>query len=276
MVVARFGNGYRVGMVSSAHSGLTVRPSARLVPWLRAWRTGLVPYDAVVDAVTEELGAGDIEHVVADLPGSWHPVPLGEASTLFARTHPDDIRLVLPVPGDPRGLPVKGPFTGAALTTGEAVIAGSSGLVPEITEHVSGSGDRWESVTWRVYPMGDIAAGHQPTPGEAEAELSEALHTATGRLVALDVARWRPELGVALSQLRRSEHGMDLPPGYDQRARRLYARAGVLERVLAIAETDAPGGAVNAHEAAERDAALRPLATACRQALMAACNARVG
>jgi len=263
--------------VPSPHTGLTIRPSARLVPWLRSWRTGLVPYDAVVDAVVEEIDGGDdIEHVVADIPDSWHPVSLADAPTLFSRIHPDDIRLILPAPGDPRGLPVKGDFTAAALGTGEAVIAGTVGLVPEITTHVSGSGDQWQSVTWRVYACGPVKPVPPVSPGEAEAELAEALHTATGRLVALDVARWRPELGVALTQLRRSEHGMDLPPGYDQRARRLYARAGVLERVLAIADADAPGGAVNVHEAGERDAALRPLGAACRQALTAACNARVG
>lgn len=262
--------------VPSPHTGLTIRPSARLVPWLRSWRTGLVPYDAVVDAVVEELDGGDdIEHVVVDVPDSWHPVSLSEAPSLFSKTHPDDIRLVLPAPGDPRGLPVKGAFTGAALTTGEAVIAGPVGLVPEITAHVSGSGDQWQSVTWRVYQCGPINPVPPMSPGEAEGELSEALHIATGQLVALDVARWRPELGVALTQLRRSEHGMDLPPGYDQRARRLYARAGVLERVLAIADGDAPGAAVNVHEATARDAALRPLGVACRQALTAACNARI-
>jgi hypothetical protein len=42
--------------------------------------------------------------------------------------------------------------------------------------------------------------------------------------------------------------------------------------VLALAEHSAPGGAVNGYEAQQRDAALRPLTTACRQALVAACN----
>lgn len=47
----------------------------------------------------------------------------------------------------------------------------------------------------------------------------------------------------------------------------------MLDRVLALAGESAPGGAVNTFEAQQRDAALRPLTTACRQALVAACNA---
>jgi hypothetical protein len=95
----------------------------------------------------------------------------------------------------------------------------------------------------------------------------------TTALTKLDVAQWRPELAGALAALRRPDNSTDLPPGYDARARRLYARASVLDRVLALAELSAPGGAVNGYEAQQRDAALRPLTSACRRALVAACNA---
>jgi hypothetical protein len=46
----------------------------------------------------------------------------------------------------------------------------------------------------------------------------------------------------------------------------------VLDRVLALAAEAAPGGAVNSFETALRAEALRPLTTACRRALVAACN----
>ena len=72
--------------------------------------------------------------------------------------------------------------------------------------------------------------------------------------------------------LRRPDNGTDLPPGFSPRARRLFARASVLDRVLALAAAVAPGGAVNGFEAQQRDAALRPLTVACRRALVAACN----
>jgi hypothetical protein len=53
----------------------------------------------------------------------------------------------------------------------------------------------------------------------------------------------------------------------------LYARATVLDRVLALAEHAAPGGTISGYEQQHREAALRPLLTACRRALVAACNA---
>jgi hypothetical protein len=254
---------------------MTVRRSARFVSWVRAWRAGLVPYDEVAGEI-----AGDEEHLATDAPGTWTDVPLPEAVAVLSKLHPDEVRLVLPVPGDPRGLPGPGHFTGAALLTGEGVIAGSLGLVPEVRTHTSGSGDTFETVLWRFFPLpervnGSGAGRHhdEPSAAEAEADLSAALVTATTALTKLDVAQWRPELAGALAALRRPDNGTDLPPGYDARARRLYARASVLDRVLALAELSAPGGAVNGYEAQQRDAALRPLMTACRRALVAACNA---
>jgi len=248
---------------------LTARRSTRFVTWVRSWRAGLVPYDEVPAEV-----AGDEEHLVADAPDTWTEVPLREVLRLFAKLHPDDIRVVLPVPGDPRGLPGPGAFTGAALLAQEAVIAGDYGLVPEVRQHTSGSGDVFETVLWRFFELPPTAprdAG--PVLSEAEGELNAALAEATAQLARLDVAQWRPELASALATLRKPDFAGDLPPGYDARARRLYARATVLDGVLVLAGQSAPGGAVSGYEARQRDEALRPLTTACRRALAAACNA---
>jgi hypothetical protein len=256
----------------------TTRRSSRFVAWVRAWRAGLVPFDEVADEV-----AGDEEHLVADAPGAWTDLPLRDALPMLSKLSPDEIRLVLPAPGDPRGLPGPGPFAGAALLAGEAVVTPSMGLVPEVRQHTSGSGVSFETVCWQVYPLPEPAtagskpatagAHAEPTPAEAELELSTALAEATATLTRLDVAQWRPELAGAVAALRRPDGATDLPPGFDPRARRLYARAAVLDRVLMLAEQAAPGGAVNGYEAQQRDAALRPLTTACRRALAAACNA---
>ncbi|GAA0963206.1 hypothetical protein GCM10009558_082160 [Virgisporangium aurantiacum] len=257
-------------MSPAAHAATkTVRRSARFVSWVRAWRAGLVPYDEVAGEI-----AGDEEHLAADVPGTWTDVQLPEALSALSKVHPDEIRLVLPAPGDPRGLPGPGPFAGAALLTGEGVVAATLGLVPEVRTHTSGSGDTFETVLWRCYPLPELRRQHdEPSAAEAEAELSAALMSTTSALTKLDVAQWRPELAGALQALRRPDNSTDLPPGYDARARRLYARASVLDRVLALAELSAPGGAVNGYEAQQRDAALRPLTQACRRALVAACNA---
>jgi hypothetical protein len=247
---------------------LTARRSTRFVTWVRSWRAGLVPYDEVPDEIAE----GE-EHLVADAPETWTEVPLREVLRLFAKLPPDDIRVVLPVPGDPRGLPGPGEFTGAALLAQEAVIAGGYGLVPEVHQHTSGSGDVFETVLWRFFELPASPADGGPGVAEAEGELNAALAEATAQLARLDVAQWRPELAGALATLRKPDFAGDLPPGYDARARRLYARAAVLDGVLVLAGQSAPGGAVTGYEARQRDEALRPLTTACRRALAAACNA---
>jgi hypothetical protein len=243
------------------------RRSARLVTWARAWRAGTVSYDDVADA-TE----GDEEHLVADAPGTWTDVPLREAVRLLAKLHPDEIRLVLPAPGDPYGLTDPGPFAANALDVGEGVVAGRLGLVPRVRRHTSGSGDTFETVVWQSYGLPSDPGPNLSAAAEAEAELTTALAEATATLTKLDVAAWRPELAGSLAALRRPDNGTDLPPGFSPRARRLFARASVLDRMLALAAEVAPGGAVNGYEARQRDEALRPLTIACRRALVAACN----
>jgi hypothetical protein len=256
-------------MHSAANAAtLTARRSTRFVAWVRAWRAGVVPFDELPGEI-----AGNEEQLVADAPGTWTDVPLREGLPVFAKLHPDDIRLVLPAPGDPRGLPGPGPMTDAALLAEEAVMTPDFGVVPEVRRHTSGSGMTFETVLWRVFAVPEYRPGFQMAPAEAEAELTAALAEATTQLTRLDVAQWRPELAGALQALRRPESTATLPPGFDPRARRLFARASVLDQVLALAEHSAPGGAVNGYEAQQRDAALRPLTHACRQALVAACNA---
>ncbi|MBG0563643.1 hypothetical protein [Actinoplanes aureus] len=246
----------------------TARRSTRFVAWVRAWRAGLVPFDELADEI-----AADEEHLVADAPGTWTDVPLPQGLPTFAKLHPDQIRLVLPAPGDPRGLPGPGDLTGAALLAGEAVMTPEFGVVPEVRRHTSGSGMEFETVLWRVFPAPEHRPVFQMGAAEAEAELTTALAEATTQLTKLDVAQWKPELAGALAALRRPESTATLPPGFDPRSRRLFARATVLDQVLALAGSSAPGGAVNGYEAQARDAALRPLTAACRQALVAACNA---
>ena len=256
-------------MSQAASTATLARRSSRFVAWTRAWRAGLVPYDELPEEI-----ALDEEHLVADAPGTWTDVPLRDALSVMARLHPDEIRLVLPAPGDPIGLPGPGEFTGAALLAGEGVVASRLGFVPEVREYTSGSGDTFATVVWRSYAL--PAAPPPPVgggTGEAEADLNAAVLDAATALTRLDIAQWRPELAGAIAALRRPDGGSELPPGYDQRARRLFAKASAVDRMLTLADESAPGGAINSFEARARDEVLRPLARACRRALVAACNA---
>jgi hypothetical protein len=202
-------------MSQAASTATAVRRSSRFVAWTRSWRAGLVPYDEL----PEEIELGE-EHLVADAPGTWTEVPLRDALSVLAKLHPDEIRLVLPAPGDPFGLPGPGDFTGAALLAGEGVVASRLGFVPEVREYTSGSGDTFATVVWRTYALPTAPAG--PTDGgagEAEADLNAAVLDAATALTRLDIAQWRPEFASAIAALRRPDGGNELPPGYDPRVR---------------------------------------------------------
>jgi hypothetical protein len=262
--------------------------SGVLAAWASAWLAGEAAYDDVVAHVTGR----DEPHRVLGLPGPGglpdpagalgDEAPLGWALTVLRERSPDGVRVVLPVPGDPRGLPLAamtGPedggsaaFATAAMAAGEAVVGRGVGLAPELTEHGSALGSRTTSVRWTLYPIGETAPDPL-TVAEAEHDLTEALRSAATALAALDVASWRPELAAELARVRRRPTAPDLPPGHDARAVRLLAQADRLATVLDLAAADAPGGAVTAHDAQQRHDALRPLTTAVRRARGAAYNA---
>lgn len=256
--------------IDASHPGL----AARLAPWLRAWRAGLIPIDDVVAAMTRGNMAA-VDQVVMANGQNGHGRNLSDGLTEFSSVNADDVRLVLAVPGDARGLPISGPFTSEALSAGEAVIVGTVGVVPQAQQHVSGSGDTWQTVTWRTFPLVELPTDVDiVSVPEADAALSEAVREATTTLTTLDVARWNSELDSVMSRVH-DPHDQQLPRGFDARSRRLYSRATLLNNALAVAETDALGGAVTAHGATERLATLRPLRMVCRQAIVAVCHARL-
>jgi hypothetical protein len=255
--------------------------SGVLAAWASAWLAGEAAYDDVVAHVTGH----DEPHRVIGLPGAdglpGDEAPLGWVLTLLRERSPQGVRVVLPVPGDPRGLPAgragdpadgSAEFTAAALAAGEAVVGRGIGLAPTLTEHGSAVGSRTICVRWTLYQIGE-PAGDPLTVAEAEHDLTEALREAATALAALEVASWRPELAGELARVRRKPVAPDLPPGHDARAVRLLAQADRLATVLDLAAADDPGGAVTAHDARERTEALRPLATAVRRARCAAYNA---
>ena len=240
--------------------------SGVLAAWTSAWLAGEAAYDDVVARVTGD----DEPHRVTGLPGVDGETPLGWALPVLRGRSPEGVRAVLPVAGDPRGLPGPGPFTTAALEAGEAVVGRGLGLVPRITEHGSVV-DRTCTVLWTAYEMVEPAPDPLTVP-EAEHDLTAATRDAASALAALDVASWRPEVADELARMRRGVTP-ELPPGHDGRAVRLLASADRLAAVLDLARADAPGGAVTGAEARARDDALRPLAAAVRRARQAAYNA---
>jgi hypothetical protein len=229
-----------------------------LALWFSAWCAGGCSLDEARDQVVGQ----DAAHHVVGLPGSDDMVPLILALGVLRAERATAAGLALPVPGDPLGLGGPAAFNAEALEVGQAVVLQGAdlGLVPAR----AGAG-----VVWRCLPAN--ARRQVPDLGEADTALRAALPEAADALAALDVARWRPEVADELMALRRTSD-LSLPDGMPPRAQRMVALAARCRRIVELALDD-DGGAVTAHEADRRRDALRPLESAVRRALVAACSA---
>lgn len=232
-----------------------------LTAWVNAWLRGGVSYDAAVEA-TNEAGIS----TVGGLPGHDEPVPVGWALSALRAAGGTPLRLVLPVPGDVRGVPAVPGLPSAAIAAGQLVVGSGLALLPE-SDRVGETG--W--LTWELTDSTAVPAtpGEQLTVGQAAGALRLAVLEATDVLAQLDVARWNP----AVDRLSQREQRLSLPPDHDLAAVALATRGTQLAAMLELASADAPGGAVNASGAALREAALRPLAVAVRDALMTSFSA---
>jgi hypothetical protein len=238
-------------------------PSGRFAIWATAWLTGRTSYDEALDALM-----GEAAHRVSGLPGTTEAVPLGWALTALRGLGERRFRLVLPVPGDVRGLPRVPGLTALALDAGQAAVGRRLALVPEAIGA--------EMVAWTAFGLDDAPPLPPPVEGSLRAvsgQLDLAVGDAARTLADLDLARWHPDVPALLAGLARPSHATGLPPDTDPLAVSLLGRAQRLTRVLDLAMADAPGAAVTGPQAAARDDALRPLADAVREAVTAAYNA---
>ena len=235
-------------------------PAGRFAVWTTAWLGGRTSYDEALHALL-----GDRVHTVAGLPGTTDPVPLGGALTALRGLGEGRFRLVLPVPGDVRGLPRIPGLGPLALEAGQAAVGSRLVLVPEPLGK--------EAVAWTAFPLDGADPAPPPVEGTLRA-VSGALDLAVGdaarTLAGLDVARWNPEVPTLRSGPAAAAPA--LPADHDPLAVSVLGRAERLARVLDLASADAPGAAVNHAQAAARESALRPLADAVREAVTAAFN----
>ncbi|HWN25777.1 MAG TPA: hypothetical protein VNP37_02335 [Actinomycetospora sp.] len=261
-------------------------PSASLAVWSAAWLAGAAAPDDVLDALAPWSEAHDVvaadtaTAAVTDLPTPDHAGtglatllalarrrsagtgPAGWSSSAALRV--PDARIVLPAPGDVRGLPGPAALRAAALEAGEcAVLAGPAlALVPSaVADGV---------LRWTVHLVDDVPPLAHPSLADAEHELRSGVRDAADTLAALDVAR--PRRGVReeiADALRRRPHA-SWPTGTPGRPLRVLQHADEVEAILLAASGDDPGGAMSSSAALARNDALRPLATAVRAARVAA------
>jgi hypothetical protein len=237
-------------------------PAGRLAVWATAWLTGRASYDEALDGLT-----GDRAHRVVGLPGADDAVPLGTALSALRGLGERRFLLVLPAPGDVRGLPPVPGLVSLALRAGQAAVGDRLAVVPE----QAGTG----VLEWTAVDLGGAAPPRPPVEGtlrSVSGALDLAVTDAARALAELNVARWHPEVPTLLAGLARPQPAPGLPPDHDPLALSVLGRAQRLAAVLDLALSDAPGAAVNHAQAARRDAALRPLADTVREAVAAAYN----
>ncbi|MET0191679.1 MAG: hypothetical protein ABW212_21935 [Pseudonocardia sediminis] len=249
------------------------RASATLAVWASAWLAGAAAPDDVLDSLAPWSQAHDVLATDADT-AEWTGVPgPGSAPTSITMllaalrriTPRGQARLVLPAPGDVRGLPGPGPFSREATTAGEGILFPDAGfgVVPsDIADGV---------VRWTVYRVPDPG----PVPeyvalNQAEADLREQVRTSASVLTDLGVARHRPGVREEIAAALRSRPRSLWPAGMPPQALRVLQQADEVDAILAAAAGDEPGGALSASAADARSEALRPIETAVRVARRAA------
>ena len=269
-------------------------PSVSLSVWANAWLAGSAAPDDVLDALS--LWAPKHFVTAYDSVTAGHtglPWDLDEASAVTLlqtlRTTADRTRaaepaisIVLPVPGDVRGLVAGTPFEGDALAAGEAVVvageAGSAiGLVPEF-DYGDGESDSDEPETspcalvWTVYSLPGAPLPDHPDLGEAEYTLRSAVRTAADALSAI-----RPGFDVTdprgmVEQLLECARAHRAPDGAPSRALRVLENAAHVDAILRVTSGLMPIG-TQMSEAQIASDALKPLAAVVRSARMAAVSA---
>jgi hypothetical protein len=255
-------------------------PSATFTVWTSAWLVGAAAPDDVLDALAPWADVHDVQAADADtaeltalpLPGA----PVSSVTFLLAalrRAAAGDAagpaRLVLPAPGDVRGLPGPGVFSREATAAGEGVLfpeaASSAGLGVVPTSVAEGV------LRWTVYRVPETG----PPPEfvaltHAERDLRDHVRQSASVLTSLGVARHRPGVRDEIAAALRARPASLWPAGMPPQALRVLQHADEVEAILAAASVDEPGGALSASAATARREALRPIETAVRVARRAA------
>ncbi|WP_133907252.1 hypothetical protein [Actinophytocola oryzae] len=244
-------------------------PSATLAVWSSAWLSGAAAADDVLDALQDWA---ELHEVVAadERLASTLEIPLrgeagGSPAVLLAalrRSGAENAELVMPVPGDVRGLGGASRFASEALRAGEAVVFNGLGIVPEpIGEGI---------IRWTVFEIDRTTPAPNVPLGEAEHELTGAMRVAAGILIELGVAKKRAGVREELQARVAERTKSRWPEGMPQRALRVLQRAAEVAAILELAMEDEPGGALSASAAHKRAEAIRPLFHAVRTARCAA------
>jgi hypothetical protein len=272
-------------------------PSVSLSVWANAWLAGVAAPDDVLDALSQWAPRHSVtayDSVAAGRTGLPWP-DLNDAGavsllqTLRTAAGPPGstppIGVVLPVPGDVRGLPAGTQYQRDAMTAGEALIvardaSAAIGLVPEFDYDDIEDESEFEpepcALAWTVYSVPGAPTVEYVDLGEAEYALRSAVRSAAEALGALragaagaDVADPRG----LVEQVLESGRLHQIPDHAPTRALRVLDNAAHVDAIITVSSGLIPSGLQSSSEVQIASDALRPLTSVVRSARMAAVGA---
>lgn len=269
-------------------------PSASLVLWGNAWLAGRAAPDDVLDALSLWAPRHTVtayESAAAGATGlPWPDVDdAGAVSLLQAlrtaagpRSGVPAFQLVLPVPGDVRGLPPGTTFATDAIEAGEAVLITSAqgpviGLVPEFDYDDDDVADEAPiSLAWTAYSLDSAPPPQSYDLGQAELELRDAVRSAAQTLDRLRAGG--PGVDVEdprglVQQLLEAGSDHIAPDHAPERALRVLENAAQVDAIVTVGAGVTPIAISSSSGVQLAGDALRPLAAVVRAARLAAVSA---
>jgi len=267
-------------------------PSVSLTIWANAWHAGLAAPDDVVDALLLWAPRHSIAAYDATAAGHtglpWPDLTNFGGVTLLqtirhaagpARREPA-LALVLPVPGDVRGLAPGTQFQQDAIDVGEALVITSGtgeavGVVPDFEYEDDTDDAEVMALSWTVYSLPSAPVTGHFDLGAEELRLREVVRSAAEAL-----GRLRAEPGSDVEdpremvrQLMQADQVHRLPDHAPSRAARVLQTAAHVDAIITVSAGLAPIGLQSASEMQIATDAMRPLADVVRSARLAAVDA---
>lgn len=274
-------------------------PSVSLSVWANAWLAGVAAPDDVLDALSlwaprhsvtayDSVAAGRTGLPWPDLTDAGAVSMLQTLRTAAGPTRGEPaFHVVLPVPGDVRGLAPGTQFQTDAITAGEAIVVTSAhgdavGLVPDFVYDDDADYDVEAeygdplALSWTVYsqPTAPIADYHDL--GQAELDLRSAVRSAAdalGTLRAGSVGADVVDPRGLVEQILESGSAHMAPEHAPARALRVLENAARVDAIITVSSGLMPIGLQTTHDMQIANDALRPLTAVVRSARLAAVGA---
>jgi hypothetical protein len=274
-------------------------PSATLSVWANAWLAGKAAPDDVLDALScwapmhsvtayDAVAAGHSGLPWPDVhdAGAVSLLQTLRTATCRTATRAPSINVVLPVPGDVRGLAPGTQFERDALIAGEAVIVTNAddpglavGLVPEFGYDESDDElvvPELCALSWTVYSLPGAPVLDHTELGDAEYALRLAVRSAADALSTIGLGSTGVDIDDPrglVEQLLESARQHQVPEPAPSRALRVLENAAHVDAIITVSTGLTRIGTQSLSEAQIATDALRPLAAVVRSARMAALSA---